>query len=128
MGVNHQKVGRVERGARSLSVDYLIKVSKALDTSIDSLLTEQAPQASKDENLTQLQPKVLNEIVILVEKTMPHIAAEQKGKLISNVYEQALKFPENQQLLFAHSAFELIKFVCDFSSNSLCTTACCINP
>jgi transcriptional regulator with XRE-family HTH domain len=103
MGENHQKVGRIERGARTLTVDYLMKVSKALDTPIETLLTKEAMEPR--------QPKVLNEIVVLVEKTFPNITAEQKGGLISSIYQETLKFPETHQSLFAQTVFELIKFV-----------------
>lgn len=103
MGENHQKVGRIERGARTLTVDYLMKVSKALDTPIETLLTKEA--------LEPRQPKVLNEIVVLVEKTMPNITAEQKGGLISNIYQETLKFPETHQSLFTQAVSGLIKFL-----------------
>ncbi len=111
MGENHQKVGRVERGVRSLTVEYLLKASKALETPLESILT----QNEAGNNGRHPQANILNEIVILIEKTMPNMTAEHKGKLISDIYEKALDFPENYQSLFVNSVIELIKFVDDSS-------------
>lgn len=112
MGENHQKVGRVERGARSLTVEYLVKASKALEIPLTSILTQ---SDAESENAGQSTSNILNEIVILIEKKMPNTTAEQKGKLISSFYEKALTFPENYQSHFVNSAMELIKFINDGS-------------
>ena len=57
IGENHQKVGRIERGKRSLTIDYLLKLSKALDTPLENFLNEEnsdtyeASSASDSSNL-----------------------------------------------------------------------------
>ncbi len=99
MGEDHQKVGRIERGKRSLTIDYLMKVSKALDTPLEDFFSEEKTQ----EPILDL----LNEIVILVEeKCHLPLDAKSKGKLISKIYELTLKFPKVQQQMFLESFFE----------------------
>ncbi len=98
IGEDHQKVGRIERGKRSLTIDYLLKVSKALDTPVETFF-EQAPSNEKHIDL-------LNEIVILVEEKQLPLDPKSKGKFVSKIYELALKFPKDQQKMFLDSFFE----------------------
>jgi len=106
MGENHQKVGRIERGRRSLTVDYLMKVSKALDTPLETFFIEK--QSEKQE--TSDTGILLNEIIVFVEENVTRfpspLDAKTKGKLVSKVYELALKFPQTQQRLFLEAFFE----------------------
>lgn len=98
IGEDHQKVGRIERGKRSLTIDYLLKVSKALETPVESFF-EQAHSNEKHIDL-------LNEIVILVEEKQLPLDPKSKGKFVSKIYELALKFPKNEQKMFLDSFFE----------------------
>lgn len=106
MGEDHQKVGRIERGKRSLTIDYLMKVSKALDTPLEEFFTESNKEADPPANSMD----VLNEVIIAVEETNSRLTtpldAKSKGKLISKIYELTLKFPEAQQRLFLDSFLE----------------------
>ncbi|NGX38468.1 MAG: hypothetical protein K1000chlam2_01642 [Chlamydiae bacterium] len=109
IGENHQKVGRIERGKRSLTVDYLLKLSKALDTPLDSLLNEETQDTGEDSSASD-SSNLLNDIVILVEEKnalLPNpFTAKDKGRLISKTYELALKFPKPHQSLFVESFLE----------------------
>lgn len=98
IGEDHQKVGRIERGKRSLTIDYLLKVSKALNTPVEEFFSR--------ENSSEAQIDLLNEIVILVEEHQLSLDPKSKGKFISKIYELSLKFPKDQQKLFLTSFFE----------------------
>jgi len=106
MGEDHQKVGRIERGKRSLTIDYLMKVSKALDTPLEEFFT----QSNKEIDPLASSMDLLNEVIIAVEETNSRLPtpldAKSKGKLISKLYELTLKFPEAQQRLFLDSFLE----------------------
>jgi transcriptional regulator with XRE-family HTH domain len=106
MGEDHQKVGRIERGKRSLTIDYLMKVSKALDTPLEKFISEDQGEKS---NRTE-PANVLNKIILLVEENNSRLAkpldAKNKANLISKAYELALKFPPAQQQLFLDSFLE----------------------
>ena len=110
IGEDHQKVGRIERGKRSLTIDYLVKISKALDTPLDFFLTNENPTKNEETNPKTNSLELLNEIIIFVEENNSRLAspldAKSKGKFISKIYELALKFPEAQQRLFLESFFE----------------------
>jgi hypothetical protein len=93
-----------------LTVDYLVKASKALNTPIESILRDE----KKSENGSYLlQSNTLNEIVVHMENSLSHLTGEQKGKLISLIYAQALKFPENSQTLFIDAIFSTIQVIND---------------
>lgn len=101
MGENSQMVGRVERGQRSLTVDYLLKVSKALSMPIETLLEDSATA----EGFTQsLDSNILNAVVVLVDEMMPLLSpqgsSQQKGKLVSQIYELILKLPNENRYSF----------------------------
>ena len=40
IGEDYQKVGRIERGQRSLTIDYLMKVSKALEIPVEDFFSQ----------------------------------------------------------------------------------------
>jgi transcriptional regulator with XRE-family HTH domain len=109
---NHQKIGRIERGQRSLTIDYLVKVAKALQTPLDELLNRDHPQEEPKNIPPQTeQPAVslLNAIVIFIENNqerIPFCTPQKKGMLISKIYECVLQFPETQQQLFLESLFK----------------------
>ncbi len=107
MREDHQKVGRIERGRRSLTLDYLMKVSKALDVRPESFLEEKETDHKEDPQNASL---LLNDIVVLVEEKnsqlQPPLDAKQKGTLVSKLYEQASKFPAEQQRQFLESFLE----------------------
>lgn len=108
---NHQKVGRIERGQRSLTIDYLVKIARALHTPIDTLLNGNPPK--EEQKKTAYQPEqttvsLLNAIVVFIEKhqnQIPSCTPQKKGILISKIYESALQFPEGQQQQFIESLF-----------------------
>mgnify|MGYP002785402276 CR=1 FL=1 len=115
IGEDHQKVGRIERGQRSLTIDYLMKVSKALDTPLKDFVSDEPVCENNEPNEHAKTIDVLSEIVMLMEENHSHFSQnldpKKKGKLISKIYEQALKFPENQQRLFLRSFFECLKII-----------------
>ncbi len=110
MGENYQKVGRIERGKRSLTIDYLMKISKALEAPVESLLTD-----DKDGNSEQkgASPDILNNIIVLVEEycKTAQLSSKQKAKMISKIYELVLKFPGDYQDIYLNSLFETISFI-----------------
>ncbi len=101
MGENSQKVGRIERGDRSLTIGYLAKISKALQTPIESLLEDQSSK------LLDSHPEVLNQVLIFVEEYCKHLSSPfttvQKAQFISKIYEMTLKFPNECRQLFLSS-------------------------
>lgn len=108
MGENHQKVGRVERGKSHLTVDYLLKISKALKTPVDAFLQETPAEEKKptsEENFT-----LLNQIILLIEENLtaliPSRDKSKKAKLISNLYGQAQNFPQESQETFLKTQVE----------------------
>jgi transcriptional regulator with XRE-family HTH domain len=110
IGEDYQKVGRIERGKRSLTIEYLMKVSKALDTPLENFLTNENSKKDGNTNSTTNSLDLLNEIVTLVEENSSRLPnpldTSNKGRFISKLYEYALKFPEAQQRLFLDSFFQ----------------------
>ncbi len=106
IGENHQKVGRIERGKRSLTLDYLLKISKALDAPLDTFIKDEKGNSDSSQNSLDL----LNEIVILVEEKsalLPTpLGAKSKGRIISKANKAALKIPPHLQKLFIESLLE----------------------
>ncbi|HVW98985.1 MAG TPA: helix-turn-helix transcriptional regulator [Candidatus Babeliaceae bacterium] len=107
IGENYQKVGRIERGARNLTLDYILKVSKALDTPVEAFFSE---SSEKIKNETP-SPDLLNKIILFVEEyqTDADLDTKQKAQLISKIYQLTLKFPPTYQMLFLTSLFEILK-------------------
>jgi transcriptional regulator with XRE-family HTH domain len=109
---NHQKIGRIERGQRSLTIDYLMKVAKALQTPIDTLLNREQAHHEQKNNSPQLEQTTvssLNAIVLFIENNqnrIPFCTPQKKGMLISKIYECVLQFPEAQHQLFLESLFK----------------------
>ena len=110
IGENYQKVGRIERGSRSLTIDYLLKISKAFNTPIDAFL---AGEKKEEENalidIEQKSGSLLNSIVIFIEENQHRILSctpQKKAMLISKIFEIALHFPENCQEQFLESLFK----------------------
>ncbi len=105
MGENSQKVGRIERGQRSLTVDYLLKISKALSTPIETLLEDRKANKVSPDPFSSFDSNILNAVVMLVEEISqrPEISytPNEKAKMISKIYEIILKLPnENRHLFF----------------------------
>lgn len=114
LGENSQKVGRIERGQRSLTVDYLLRISKALSTPIETILEDQkTKEVAFDSN-------ILNDVVVLVEelsnKFPMGVNSQQKAKMISKVYELILKLPDENQRAFFNLLRESLKIL--FQSNT----------
>ncbi|NGX34733.1 MAG: HTH-type transcriptional regulator SutR [Candidatus Anoxychlamydiales bacterium] len=111
IGEDYQKVGRIERGTRSMTVDYLVKISRALDVPVEALLNDQNQNNDKDANA---QSYFLNKIVVLVEeKISNYLDIPKKGRLISQLYESVLKFSPNNQELFLTLVFDIIQILLD---------------
>lgn len=106
MGENSQKVGRIERGVRSLTFDYLVKVSKALDTPVESFLAEDHVKNSLQKSVSSTN--ILTEIVMLVEENYKNLCddSHKKGLIISKIYDLVLRFPQEEQKKFLDSLFE----------------------
>ncbi len=110
MGENSQKVGRVERGRRSLTVDYLIKISKALETPMASLFP------SENDKKEFLAPTdTLNCVIAAVEECSELLAhkpnSQRKAAIISKIYELSLKLPEEHRKDFLNSVLESLKLL-----------------
>jgi transcriptional regulator with XRE-family HTH domain len=112
MGENSQKVSRIERGERSLTVDYLLKVSKALSTPIEALLLEE-----KDEEppAPSFDSDVLNGVIVFIEEIIPKLPTEyssqRKAKMISKLYELVLKVSPENQSRFLHFLRESLQII-----------------
>ncbi len=105
MGEDHQKVARVERGERVITLDYLKKFSQALHAPIESIIHGEKKEALKKE-----KPSFLREIVNFFEElNSPSLKAKQKTDLIPKIYEQMLTFPENVQEKFLTALFDILK-------------------
>jgi transcriptional regulator with XRE-family HTH domain len=108
MGEDYQKVGRIERGKRSLTLDYLLNVSKALEIPVSSFLES---EEKHEKGLTQEDTvSLLNEIVVLIEEKYHQLpfplTPKQKGQLIAKIYQSALQFPPSAQRLLVTCFFE----------------------
>jgi transcriptional regulator with XRE-family HTH domain len=105
MGENSQKVGRIERGQRSLTVDYLLKVSKALSTPLENFLDKQDSEDAV-ESSNSFDSNILNNLVVLIEdvshKLPMEYTSQQKAKMISDLYEMILKLPNENRYSFFH--------------------------
>ena len=110
MGENYQKVGRIERGSRSLTVDYLMKVARALETPMETLLAEGKKEETQGKQASAPSSDILNTIIEFVEEYAAKVklSSKQKAKMISQIYQQASKFPVSEQALFLSSTFELM--------------------
>lgn len=104
MGENSQKVGRIERGQRSLTVDYLLKISKVLSTPIETFLENKETKEPAVESALSFDSNILNAVVVLVEeiahKLPMECASQQKAKMISKIYEIILKLPNENRYSF----------------------------
>jgi transcriptional regulator with XRE-family HTH domain len=113
MGENHQKVGRIERGRRSLTVDYLVKISKALGTPMESLFVEEDREKKQSSKSSVPSHDILNAIIILVEEycKQRELNSQQKAKLISKLFELTLNVPPEHQTLFIDSLADTLKTI-----------------
>lgn len=113
MGENHQKVGRIERGRRSLTVDYLVKISKALGTPMESLFAEEEKEKKQSRSNSIPAHDLLNAIIVEVEEYCQHrnLNSQQKAKLISKLFELTSNIPPEHQNLFLSSLGETLKTV-----------------
>lgn len=93
MGENSQKIGRIERGKSNLTVDYLLKVSKALGISMDTILEEEKEKTASK----RMDQDLLSYIIQSVEKNieaMPNkLSGEEKANLISHIFSKASQVP-----------------------------------
>lgn len=105
IGENSQKVGRIERGNSNLTIDYLLKISKALNTPIDSILHDVPSKEQKQ--APSEDPSILSEIVLRAEKLFQEENRKLKAIFISTVYMQALKFPPQHRKQFLNALNEV---------------------
>lgn len=103
IGEDSQKVGRIERGQRSLTVNYLLKVAKVLETPMEALLEE----SQKEKQQIQSEDSdVLNDVIIFVEQHFMNLLPisqdnlTEKARLISKLYSLVSRLPTDQQSLF----------------------------
>lgn len=115
LGENSQKVGRIERGQRSLTVDYLLKISKALSTPVETFLEVGEPKKLNTDHSSPFHSNILNDLVILIEeicfKLPVECAPQQKATMISKVYEAILKLPNENQKSFFNLLNESLKII-----------------
>lgn len=114
LGENSQKVGRIERGQRSLTVDYLLKISKTLSTPIETILEIDQPKKLKMES-SSFHTNILNDLVILIDEICSNLPVEstsqQKAKMISKIYGAILKLPNENQQCFFNLLSESLKII-----------------
>jgi len=111
IGEDYQKVGRIERGKRALTLDCFVKLARALQAPVDTLLDE------KDSDQAQMGGQALTDIVNMVEDY--DIEGDKKGEFISKLYQLALKFSPESQGQFLASFFEgLNAYLATASNNS----------
>jgi transcriptional regulator with XRE-family HTH domain len=106
MGEDHQKVGRIERGRRSVTVEYLMKVSKALETPVEDLLKNVQVKEANSGIENDKSKELLSQIVVYVERCFSQLPPEQKGAFISKIYQLTLNFPKEYQEDFIKSFFD----------------------
>ncbi|MFI5343866.1 MAG: helix-turn-helix domain-containing protein [Chlamydiales bacterium] len=108
IGEDSQKVGRIERGTRSITLDYLVKVSNALGAPLESFLEKDTKNEGKKNSFPPTE--ILNSIVIRVEEYQQKspFQANKKALMISKIYELVLKFPEAERKVFIDSLFEFM--------------------
>ncbi len=106
MGEDQQKVGRVERGSRNITVDYLMKISRALEEPIESILVE----VPKEEKREGVDGSLLEEIIKFFDTEEELICGrEYKASLIAKIYAAVLKFPQAVQRQLLDAIFSIIK-------------------
>ena len=113
IGENSQKVGRIERGQRSLTVDYLLKISKALSTPIEALLTSKEEKVAEREASSSFDSNVLNAVVMFVDElaVKKGYSSQQKGKMISKIYEILLNLPTENRHSFLRSLRDCLNII-----------------
>ncbi|MBX7066813.1 MAG: helix-turn-helix domain-containing protein [Parachlamydiales bacterium] len=113
IGENSQKVGRIERGQRSLTVDYLLKISKALSTPIETLLEDREEKTTASEPSSSFDSNVLNAVVLFVEEIAQQrgYTSQQKGKMISKFYEIVLQLPSENRYFFFRSLRDCLNII-----------------
>lgn len=117
IGENSQKVARIERGARSLTVDYLVKVSKALEAPVSSLI-----EASQSAGNSTSSTELLNSVVLWIEEHYARFTKnpnpKKKAKMISKIYELTSAFSKENQELFLSSLFDAFAFFCELEETT----------
>lgn len=113
IGENHQKVGRIERGRRSLTVDYLVKISRALGTPMEALFVEREDKEVQKAKSAAPSHEILNQIIVAVEDycLQRRLNSQQKANAISKLFELTLKIPASQQNLFLDNLIETLKII-----------------
>ncbi|MGA8164737.1 MAG: helix-turn-helix transcriptional regulator [Waddliaceae bacterium] len=108
MGENSQKIGRIERGTRSITFDYLVKASRALETPVESFFGKDNREEEGESPVSN--SNILNYIIVRVEEyhQKSPIEVGKKALIISKIYELALKFPTNNRKIFIDSLIELM--------------------
>lgn len=121
IGENHQKVGRIERGRRSLTVDYLLKISKALGTPLESLFAEEEKEKKESNKNSIPSQDLLNIIILQVEQYCKYcnLSSQQKAMLISKLFELTSSFPAEHQNLFLISLGETLKTLASLEEMAL---------
>ncbi len=112
MEENYQKVSRIERGVSGLTLDYLLKVTNALEAPIQSVLQQSSPTSSPREG-NQSDPSILNTIILEVEKNQkwlfPEGESNKKASFISKLFEISQKHPTMIEAESLTSILELCK-------------------
>lgn len=92
-GVDHQKIGRAERGETSMTIDMLIKLAKVMDVPLQQLLEEHANSISNDKNssenseLINIIPLIYEEINLLCSKRAIKVEDKVKVQLATMMYK-----------------------------------------
>jgi len=114
MGENSQKVGRVERGTRNLTIDYLVKVSNALETPLSSLLDQ-------EKNESPVPSDLLGMIVLWAEENCKVFIKDhdpkKKAYMISKIFEIVSCIPSSHQEIFLTSLLEGYHFLSNLCKN-----------
>ena len=108
IGENYQKVSRIERGKTHLSIDYLMKVTKTLETPLDTILVDKQPiQESSADYISK--SSLLSRILIAVEeRSLANHSPHKKAALVSKIYETALQCPDSYLDQFLSAIFDTL--------------------
>lgn len=117
LGENSQKVARIERGDRSLTVDYLVKASKVLEAPLNAFI-DQRPSEQ-----TSGSTEVLSDIILWVEQHFEELCPDKdpkkKAQIIAKLFETMAKVPDGNKGAFLTGLLELCSLFKRFSLSNI---------
>jgi len=111
IGEDYQKIGRIERGKRALTIDCFVKMARALEAPVESFLDDEP--ASEGE---APQGELISQIVSVSEGL--EIDPKAKGDFVAQIYQLCLKFPPAFRKTFLTHFFEGLVAYQEVASNN----------